>query len=168
MLASTEVETTMKLYFLRHGQAVDRGAWLGLDADRPLTDEGTRIVGEVGKSMARLGMALGQVVSSNYLRAQQTAQIVGRKLGLEVRIDPRLAPGFDIARLTRLLDERGGEEDLLLVGHEPDFSETISALVGGGRLRCKKAGLVRIDLDAGRPREAEIAWILPPKLLLKL
>jgi phosphohistidine phosphatase len=55
----------------------------------------------------------------------------------------------------------------MLVGHEPDFSETIRALIGGGRVVCKKGGLARVDLlsDAAT-LSGQLVWLIPPKELV--
>ena len=34
---------------------------------------------------------------------------------------------------------------VLLVGHEPDFSTLISTIIGGGRIRIRKAALACVD-----------------------
>jgi phosphohistidine phosphatase len=158
----------MKVYFFRHGIAADRVTWKGLDEDRPLTSKGVRQVESVAKSIARLALTVGQLHTSESLRALQTARILARRLDMPVRIDSRLTTGFGIRRLEALLVECLDGRDLFLVGHEPDFSETISALVGGGQIRCGKASLVRVDLDERRPLSGRLAWLMPPKLCLKL
>ena len=53
----------------------------------------------------------------------------------------------------------------MLVGHEPDLSATISAIIGGGRLRMKKAGLARVDIEGVEDVSGELVWVAPPKLL---
>jgi phosphohistidine phosphatase SixA len=53
----------------------------------------------------------------------------------------------------------------MLVGHEPDFTETISALTGAS-LKLSKAGvaLVDVDLSSGHGR---LLWLFPPKIMKK-
>jgi len=50
----------------------------------------------------------------------------------------------------------------MIVGHEPDFTKTISALTGAS-LKLSKAGvaLVDIDLSSGKGR---LLWLFPPKI----
>ena len=73
---------------------------------------------------------------------------------------------------TELSRKHAGRQDVLLVGHEPDFSQHIAVLTTGKpalQLEMKKAGLCRLDvmhLRAGRC--ATLEWLLPPKLLLRL
>jgi phosphohistidine phosphatase len=51
----------------------------------------------------------------------------------------------------------------MLVGHEPDFSLTISALIGGGKVILKKGGLARVDITTIDALQGELVWLLPPK-----
>ncbi len=160
----------MKLYFLRHGIAQDCIGWAGPDAERPLTAVGRERVDRVAKTILRLGLDLGGVVTSPYLRAKQTAEILVSRLGIAERleVDERLVPGFGVDKLGELLIARLNEAALLLVGHEPDFSDTIADLTGGGQVRFKKAGLARVDIVSDRPLRGELIWLIPPKLLIGL
>jgi phosphohistidine phosphatase len=160
----------MKLHFLRHGIAADRAVWDGEDAERPLTVEGRERVDRVAKAISRLGLELGGVIASPYLRAKQTAEVLVHRLGIadHFEVDERLAPGFCAEKLNEILIARLNAAALLLVGHEPDFSDIIADLTGGGQVRFKKAGLARVDIVLDRPLRGELIWLIPPKLLLGL
>ena len=74
----------MRLYFLRHGLAGDSTTWAGADEMRPLTPEGiTRMQGSA-RTIAALELELDEIISSPYIRARQTADIVATELGLPV------------------------------------------------------------------------------------
>ena len=80
-------------------------------------------------------------------------------MGLELQLADELAPGCDMAQLFALLGEHRGAERVMVVGHEPDFSELIGALTGGSQVLMKKGGLGRVDIEragAGR-RHADLA-----------
>jgi len=160
----------MNLFFLRHGIAGDRADWKGDDSLRPLTSKGRSQLVLTAKVMASLGIEFDAVLTSPLVRARETAEIVAARLGATHRLreEPRLEPGFDVTRLSDVLAGRGRDRTLLLVGHEPDFSHTISALVGGGNLEMKKGGLARVTLTSDRPLRGELVWLLPPKLLRRL
>ena len=67
----------MNLYILRHGIAVEHGApGYAKDADRPLTPEGERKLGQIAEAMKALELTFDLILSSPYLRARQTAEIV--------------------------------------------------------------------------------------------
>ena len=54
------------------------------------------------------------------------------------------------------------EDGLMFVGHEPDFTETISALTGAS-LKLSKAGVAKIDIEQSL-EEGRLLWLFPPKL----
>jgi phosphohistidine phosphatase len=136
------------IWFLRHGEA-ERGA---PDSDRRLTAKGERQARVAGAALAALGVKPEVCLTSPKVRARETALLACEALGLEVSNEPRLAGGrFDPLELAAGLDE------VLLVGHEPDFSEAIEELTGA-RVDMKKGGLAGVDGDRLsvllRPREA--------------
>ena len=117
--------------------------------------------------MAGLSLGIALILSSPLLRALKTAEIVAESLGLQDSLltDKRLSPGFDLPALREILADHAEVGALLLVGHEPDFSETIAACIGGGRVECKKGGLARVDItDPLKPR-GSLLWLLPPRVL---
>ena len=157
----------MELYFLRHGDAGTRESWSGDDRDRPLSDEGKERTHQEAQALAGLKLGISLIVSSPYARAWQTAEIVAAAIGLSDSLtrDERLEPGFDSHELRQILADHAEVGALMLVGHDPDFTETIGACIGGGRVECKKGGLAKIDLkDPQRPR-GTLQWLLPPRLL---
>jgi phosphohistidine phosphatase len=157
----------VKLYFLRHGLA-DRGAWRGRDDSlRPLTEEGKARMAREAAVLSKIGLKLDLILSSPLTRARQTAEIVGRRLGLaeRVKVDERLGPGFGVGALSEILKSHAEIQALMLVGHEPDFSETIGSLIGGGQVVCKKGALARVDLHQSAPPRGRLVWLIPPSLL---
>lgn len=157
----------MKVYFLRHGRAESRADWRGADGDRPLTAEGEELVRREAKTLGAFGLAPDVIVTSPLARARRTAELVADGLGLGERLvdDERLAPGFDVRRLERLLAAHGPAESVLVVGHEPDFSATVGELIGGGEIVMKKGGLARVDVTAPVAGGGELVWLLTPPLL---
>jgi phosphohistidine phosphatase len=157
----------MKLYFLRHGLA-DRAEWDGDDFERPLTEKGKARMAREADTLAKLGLEVDLILSSPLTRARQTAEIVARRLGLadRLQIDERLSPGFALGALAKILEAQAKRQALLLVGHEPDFSETIGALIGGGQVLCKKGALARVDLCPEHPPRGHLVWLIPPSVLV--
>ena len=157
----------MILYFLRHGLAGLREEWQGDDATRPLTKKGMKNMGRQAKTLARLNLRLDMIITSPLTRALQTADIVARALKIVEPLEPdeRLAPGFGRDDLEQVLAAHPEAKNIMLVGHEPDFSLTISALTGGGKVILKKGGLARVDITATDPLQGALVWLLPPKIM---
>lgn len=155
----------MELYFLRHGIAADVGPEGSGDAGRPLTKEGITKMQSAARGMRKLGLRLDALLSSPLVRAHQTAKIVAREIGLELQLAEELSPGCDLARLFGLLGEHRAAERVMLVGHEPDFSQLIGALTGGSRVQIKKGGLARVDVELLEEGAGTLIWLLPPRAL---
>jgi len=84
--------------------------------------------------------------------------LVRNKLSL-LALEP---PGHEI-------DESGlmpPEARVMLVGHEPSFSEVIGAITGGSLVVCKKGSLARVDLTDRDRLLGLLVWLLPPKAML--
>ena len=148
----------MKLYLLRHGKA-DWPNWDKPDDERPLTEEGRKEVAAVAKLLSRLEIA-PVIFTSPLPRASQTAEIAGKHLHAKVHPEPLLRPGFDAARLGKLLEKFSGKS-LRVVGHEPDFSGAIFQLTGG-KTTISKAGVALIEIETG-PMKGVLRWLIPPK-----
>jgi phosphohistidine phosphatase len=118
------------------------------------------------KTLARLGLSFDAILSSPYTRAMQTADIVAEQLGLEVVEESRLAPGFNLDRLNEIVSRYPTAQALLLVGHEPTFSATITTLIGGGRITLKKGALARVEITSFEPLGGDLLWLLQPKTLI--
>jgi len=157
----------MILYFLRHGLAGSRDAWEGDDSRRPLTKKGLKNMARQAKILAQLDLRLDVIITSPLTRASQTADIVAGELKMvaQLKQDERLAPGFGRDHLEQMLTDHPETKNLMLVGHEPDFSLTISTLTGGGNVMLKKGGLARVDLTDTAPLQGDLVWLLPPKIM---
>ncbi len=158
---------SLNLYFLRHGQAGTRHDWHGDDSERPLTVEGKKRMKREAAAIGRLALPLEVILSSPLVRAAQTAEIVAKARGLTARLmtDDRLAPGFGPKGLAAIVAEHGDARGLMLVGHEPDFSETIGQVTGGGRIAMKKGALAYVELEDSASLNGTLVWLIPPKAL---
>ena len=150
----------MKLYFLRHGEA-DWPDWKKPDDERPLTKGGKKEMNEVGKFLHRLKVRPDLIVTSPLPRAAQTAEIAADYLRAKLRKDESLAPGFGTSKL-RTVVKRHRANVLMLVGHEPDFTNVISGLTGAS-LKLSKAGVALVDMDP-ESEEGKLLWLFPPKV----
>ena len=133
-----------QLWFLRHGEAVPHAACL--DADRALTDRGEQQSVTAGRALRTMGVAFAHVFTSPKVRARDTAALAAAELGVAVITHPPLAQGFSRADALELAAAVGPDERLLVVGHEPDFSQVLHDLTGA-RVDFKKGGVAAVRLE---------------------
>jgi phosphohistidine phosphatase len=159
----------MKLYFLRHGIAQDHAPGLR-DADRRLTPVGVDEMRGVGRGMAALDLRFDVILTSPLARARETAALAAEALGCPdaVREVRGLACGCGLDELATALAGQAHDARVLLVGHEPDFSELISLLIGGGAVRMKKASLAYVEAALLAPGACELRWLLNAAHLLRI
>jgi phosphohistidine phosphatase len=152
----------VQLFFVRHADAGNPDTWKGADAARPLSEKGRRQAERLGALLKSLGIEVDAVISSPKVRAADTARIVGDAIGTTVEIDARLAGGFGLTELRSLLGERGSKARVVLVGHDPDFSDLVASLVGAA-IPLRKGALARIEL-AREPiaGSGTLRWLIPP------
>lgn len=156
----------MKLYLLRHGIA-DHPDWTAPDSGRPLNVEGIDSLRKYGKRLTRWGVEPDLILHSPYVRARQTAEIVASGIDATSRLreEARAAPGFSLDRLARILEEHAAESSLMLVGHNPDFEEVASALIGGARIKFGKGAMCCIETGGGASPTGTLKWFATRKLI---
>jgi phosphohistidine phosphatase len=120
----------------------------------------------VASSIAKLGLVLDAIITSPLTRAFETADIVAQHLNMRDKLmtDDRLAPGFGTQALTKVLKAHASAGALMLVGHEPDFSQTVNELVGG-RIVLKKGGIACVRVADPPRKKAELVWLVQPSLM---
>ena len=140
------------LWLLRHGDAADGSP----DSERPLTKKGEKQARAAGGALRRLGVELSACLTSPKVRAAETARLACEPLGVEPKLEPKLAGGpFDGEALAAGLGEH-----VLLVGHDPDFSMAVHALTGA-QVRMKKGGLAGVE-------KGELMVLLRPAELFEI
>lgn len=124
------------IYLLRHGAAE---AGNGEDAARRLTAKGERQSLAAGRALSALGAPIDVCLTSPKVRAADTARLACESLALEPETAPELGGGpFDSLQLA------AGRGNVLLVGHEPDFSNEVARLTGASA-KLRKGGLAIVD-----------------------
>jgi len=125
----------MDLYILRHAIAAECSATAtGGDSQRPLTVDGVEKMRRATRGMRAMELEFDLILSSPYLRAKQTAEILAAAWEdkAELEEDARL---YD-ASFTTLLDRARGlgreHKSVGLVGHNPGLGELATALTGSG------------------------------------
>lgn len=149
-----------EIWLLRHGDAVPHDS-RPHDHQRELTPRGERQALDAGDALARLGLEFDACYASPLLRASRTAEVACRQLGLVPEVRDVLGKGFDTGDALALVAEHDDEARLLLVGHEPGFSQVALDLTGG-RVDVKKGGVVAMRV---RGRRGELVAVLRPREL---
>ncbi|HKP89812.1 MAG TPA: histidine phosphatase family protein, partial [Thermoleophilaceae bacterium] len=96
----------------RHGETDDNVPPLRFQGQRdtPLNDVGRAQARELAERIAALDPPIAALWCSDLSRARETAAIVGAELGLEPRVDGRLAESHRGAWEGRLIDDIAREE----------------------------------------------------------
>jgi phosphohistidine phosphatase len=139
------------------------------DAARPLTPKGKKQLRHVAAAMTAMELNFDLILSSPLVRARQTAEIIAAELKLQKRLvfADELKPGGDAKKLVqKIAGLKKVPGNMLLVGHEPDFSELISLFVtghAGAGFALKKGGLAKLEVEKLRASKCAIlAWLLTP------
>ena len=153
----------MKLYLVRHGQAVSSDT----DPARPLSRQGGADVRKVAQFIKPLHLRVEYIWHSGKLRAEQTAgilaEVVECKHGCQARSG--LKPNDSAQDLAAELGAY--DADVMLVGHLP-FMADFASLLAAGRETADvvdfPAGAVAC-LNRRDPGNWQIEWLLSPPLL---
>jgi phosphohistidine phosphatase len=148
-----------QLWFLRHGEAEPHDA--APDDDRRLTQRGEGQSDSAGRALAALDVTFQLAFTSPKLRAADTARLACRHLDLEPHAHEPLRDGFDRDDAIALLRAAGADQRILVVGHEPDFSQTVHDLTGA-RIDLKKGGIAAVRVEGA---SAELIALLRPREL---
>ena len=123
------------IWLLRHGDAENTSP----DAERKLTAKGEQQARAAGKALAALGVRIDACLASPKVRARDMARLACEELGIEVTLEPALGGGeFEPEELA------AGRGDVLLVGHDPDFSQAVRDLTGA-RVQLSKGALAGVE-----------------------
>jgi len=163
----------MRLYLMRHGPAIDRDdPDCPSEAERFLTPKGIERTREAAEGLADLGIAPTVWLTSPYVRAVQTGEIVCEVLGIDsqnLHATDALKPE---AKPARIADELGrlSVGEAICFGHAPHLDDFIAYAVRapGPVTTLKKAGVACLDVQTISPPLGQLRWLLTPKLLRNL
>jgi phosphohistidine phosphatase len=144
------------LWLLRHGEAVPHGS--KEDAARELTPRGEHESRSAGRALARLNVEFDACYASPKVRARDTAALACEELGVRCEEVPALAGGFTREDAEDLLAGHDDGACVLVVGHEPDFSQVVHDYTGA-RIRLPKGGIATVRIDGSR---AELVVLARP------
>lgn len=163
----------MNLYLIRHAIAEEESP-SGEDSQRELTDKGAKKMRLVAKGLRTLGVEFDLIVSSPYLRAVQTAEILAEvfKMKKNALASENLIPMGDPDMLLAEINEKYTVNSLAIVGHEPYLSALVSLLTAGGspvEMTFKKGGVCYLSTDdLHHTHKATLEWLLTPGVLVEI
>lgn len=154
----------MKLYCMRHGQALPPSAE---EPDPILSPQGEQEIKRLGAYLQQKGVSVSYAFSSYKKRAKQTAALCCEQLACLAQPEEH-----DLLDPTRSIDRLVAEaetwcDDTLLVGHMPHIGQLVSQLVS--KQACYP--LVRftpgtiVCLERGEGDQWSIEWVIQAKLL---
>jgi phosphohistidine phosphatase len=161
----------MDVYLVRHAIAYDRNStrWPN-DALRPLTAVGKRKFRKAAGGLARLIPKSALVLTSPYVRARETADILVAVARLHKPVEAaELASGKAAREAFALLRARR-RKSIVMVGHEPNLSTWMSAALARERARLdiefRKGGAACLRFEGAiAPGRGKLIWMLPPGAL---
>ena len=164
----------MNLFLLRHAKAQPRSPKWRPDSKRPLTPEGESSMFEVARGIKALDVSFDVILTSPYVRALRTAEILAEVYESEKLFETaRLAPEAGAKEILDEVNENfSAAGGVVLVGHEPTMSHLISTLLtgdGGMAMELKKAGFCKLTIQKlvfGKC--ARLHWLLTPKQLVRM
>jgi phosphohistidine phosphatase len=165
----------MNLYIIRHAIAVDEGTpEYEEDSQRPLTDKGKKKMRQIAKGLRALGVDFDLILSSPYIRAKETAEILADvfKIKGDTAFSDNLIPMGDPDLLISEMNEKYSAHSIALVGHEPHLTALIGLLVSENAnidMTLKKGGVCRLAADdLHHTRKATLEWLITPGILVEI
>jgi phosphohistidine phosphatase len=155
----------MQLLLLRHADAVASAA---TDDLRPLSDKGRQQAQRVARFCKENDLRPELILSSPFLRTEETAQIVARELGSELVLSAFLAAGMMPFAAMEELRAVLRFDCVMLVGHEPDLGSLAGALLGAGNpgaIHFRKATLAALEVESLICGGANLEFLVPAKLI---
>lgn len=138
----------MKIYLLRHGEAIPNSDFHQDDHLRPLSKHGKKAIKETAKSIAQNIGDVEYLLSSPFLRARQTMELVRAELKHHpeyMELDLITPNNRDFKHLLGYLKSLK-TKSILYAGHEPQIAgfirylisdhEEINLHIGTGSLHC--------------------------------
>lgn len=166
----------MNLYIIRHAIAVDEvTSDAASDSERPLTDKGRKKMRQIAKALRHLGVEFDLILSSPYVRARETAEILAdvfkkkNKIVFSAHLIPEGNPELVIGEI----NEKHSVDSLAIVGHEPHLSALIGLLTSEGskiEITLKKGGVCHLSADDlhHQDHRATLEWLLTPRILMEV
>jgi phosphohistidine phosphatase len=163
----------MNLYLLRHASAGTRRPNPAIDDKRPIDKAGREHCVHLGQVLNTLNLSFDLVLSSPLKRCLQTATFVGTETGYDapIQISRALSPAGTYAEFQQLVAQCAKHENVLMVGHNPNITHFLGALLTPAAskvtaaVRMRKGSIARANLEK---QPATLQWLLDPRMVRAL
>jgi phosphohistidine phosphatase len=159
------------LIFFRHGKS-DWGANFSCDHDRPVAERGRRAAQTMGRWLAATPWVPDLAITSSAVRAKTTLDLAmtAGSWACPTQVTDDLYEATVAAVLGVIHPQPEIFTTLMLVGHEPTWSDTLIDLMGGGTVRLPTAAMACLRFEEDRWTQVgqgrgTLLWLMPPKLL---
>jgi phosphohistidine phosphatase len=129
---------------------------------------------QIAKGLRNLGVEFDMILSSPYVRARETAEILADlfKMKKNLEFSDNLIPMGNPELLITEVNEKYPVESIAMVGHEPHLSSLVAMLVaenGKTDITLKKGGVCYLSTDdLHQERRATLEWLLTPGILTEI
>lgn len=157
----------MTIYFLRHASAGKKVLNAKKDEQRPLDEEGILQTRYIGRMLAALDVQPERIISSPLKRAVQTASLAANELAFEspIQVEDALRPEAKFEQFQAMLARLKKAECVIVVGHNPSFTEFLSKMVsdgsGAAHLELKKGAVAKVETQG---RSGTLHWLVTPRI----
>ncbi len=152
----------MKLYLIRHGEAVLEQ----VDTERPLSKKGRDGAAKVAAFMQQAKVKVNEIWHSRKLRAKQTAEIIAEAIEVDEVLEINgLLPNDPVIDILDEIYE--ADEDLVIVGHLPFLAKLFAQLLVNDEsceiieFKASAAVCLNHNPDIGW----EVCWLVSPEIL---
>lgn len=164
----------MKLYLMRHAEALPVGGTISRDADRMLSVRGEEDAALMGRMLVRIDPAIDIVITSPLVRAVRTGEIVGGEAAKPpvFHTTEHLAPGFRPKALSEEIVALSGGGSIVAIGHQPDLGLFASYLISDSSdvaIAFETGAVAAIKVNAVlKPVQGSLRWLLTPGIVKSL
>ena len=157
----------MNLYLIRHGDTEKISSEIP-DFNRKLTPKGESILKIAVRNWKTLIPSFDHIISSPYVRAVQTAEIIASEYNLLDKLvtNDKLSCGSKTDDIIDIVNSLDGK-NIALIGHEPDSSNHLSKLISSNVafVSFKKGAIAKIIFsNKAALSRGILEFLIPPDI----
>ena len=157
----------MIIYFVRHASAGQKKLSGKKDEKRPLDADRVQQCTHMGRVLSSMEVGVDAIISSPLKRATQTAALIANEIGYEgkLHIENALRPEAKYDHFRDMLRDYFKHEAIMVVGHNPNFSDFLGRIVAGSGERAhvdmRKGSVARVE---SKQKKYILDWLITPRL----